>query len=130
MPKLFHWESDTSHQTQASGSTTPSNPTPPAAKRVSKIGDITSGQVNFGCDATLPVETPVVSFRKNPKDIDARPTWVNTDYVKTQNQSVVNVEDPANHHITGVKAVGSISGRDSQTIAFESKTVPAAVMAS
>jgi hypothetical protein len=51
MPKLFHWDSDTSHQAQASGSTTPSNPTAPAAKRVSKIGDVTSGQVNFGCDA-------------------------------------------------------------------------------
>jgi hypothetical protein len=94
------------------------------AKRVSEIGDVTSGQVNFGCDVTLPVETPVVSFGKNPKDIDARPSWVNTDNVKTQNQSIVNVEDPADHHIAGVKAVGSISGRDSQTIAFGVKSCP------
>jgi hypothetical protein len=36
--------------------------------------------------------------------------------VNAQNQSVVNVEDPADHRITGIRATGTITGRDSQSI--------------
>ena len=57
----------------------------PAPKAIQKVRDVTSGQVNFGCDQTLPVETPVIAFGKNPRDIKALPAWANTDNVKTQN---------------------------------------------
>lgn len=70
--------------------------------------------MNFGCDETLPVQTPVISFGKNPREIKPEPAWANTDNVKGQNQSVVNVEDPADHRATGIRATGTITGRDSQ----------------
>lgn len=106
IPKCFHGDSDSSgqhNQTRANAG-------------VPKVRDVSSGQVNFACEQTLPVETPTVSFGRNPRNIDTRPTWINTDNAKTQNQSVTNIEDPADHHVTGVKAVGTITGRDSQTI--------------
>jgi hypothetical protein len=116
MPKLFHWDSDKSQQVQASDTTTRENPQAAIARRVPKVRDVSSGQVNFGCDQSLQVETPVVSFGKNPKDIQAHANWINTDNVKDQNQSVVNIEDPVDRHVTGVKAVGPITGRDSEVI--------------
>ncbi len=112
MPKLFHWDSDSS----STHVETPAKPIPPALKPVQKARDVTSGQVNFGCDQTLPVETPVILFGKSPRDIKALPAWANTDNVKAQNQSVVNVEDPADHRVVGIKATGTITGRDSQSI--------------
>jgi hypothetical protein len=111
MPKLVHWDSESPVKQESQPAATPALP----AKRVTKAADVTSGQVNFGCDQTLPVETPLVSFGKNPQDIAAKPTWANSDNVKTQNQSVSNVED-ANHHVVGVKAFGSITGHDSQYV--------------
>jgi len=117
MPKLLHFDSDSSSKhVETPGTITDVKPATPPAKPVQKSRDVTSGQVNFGCDQSLPVQTPVVSFGKNPRDIDAKPAWANTDNVKTQNQSVVNVEDPADHHLVGVRATGSITGRDSENI--------------
>jgi hypothetical protein len=112
MPKLFHWDSDSS----SIHVETPAKPLTPALKPVQKARDVSSGQVNFGCDQTLPVETPVILFGKNPRDIKPLPAWANTDNVKAQNQSVVNVEDPTDHHAVGIKAIGTISGRESQSI--------------
>lgn len=111
MPKIAHWDSEP----KARQEPTPAVPAAPLTKHVAKSADVTSGQVNFGCDQTLPVETPIVSFGKNPQDVAAKPAWANTDNVKTQNQSVSNVED-ADHHVVGVKGVGSITGLDSQSI--------------
>jgi hypothetical protein len=98
MPKLFHWDSEKSSRVEASGAagtTAPPKPVPAAPVRVPRIRDVSSGQVNFGCDQTLPVETSVISFGKNPKDIETRAAWLNTDNVKTQNQAVENIEDSA-----------------------------------
>jgi hypothetical protein len=50
------------------------------------------------------------------RDIESRAIWANTDNVKAQNQSVVNVEDPTDHHIADVKGTRSITGRDSESI--------------
>jgi hypothetical protein len=111
MPKIFH--SDT--ETQVKQDNPPLVPPGPALKATPKTADVTSGQVNFGCDQTLQVQTPVVSFGKNPRDIATKPAWVNSDNVKAQNQSVSNVED-ADHHVVGVKAAGTITGRDSEWI--------------
>jgi hypothetical protein len=112
MPKLLQWDSEKSSHVEASGAagtTAPPKPAPAAPVRVPIVRDVSSGQVNFGCDQTLPVETSIISFGKNPKDIETRAAWLNTDNVKTQNQAVVNIEDPADHHVSGVKAMGSIS---------------------
>lgn len=117
MPKLFHWDSESSATHPGAPGTTQSAVSPAKPhKPVQRACDVSSGQVNFGCDQSVPVETPVVSFGANPRDIDARPAWANTDNVKSQNQSVANVTDPGDHHLTGVKAVGTIAGRDSQNI--------------
>jgi len=117
MPKVFHFDSDSSpKRVEPPGSVTDGKAAIPTAKPVQKSRDVTSGQVNFGCDQSLQVQSPVVSFGKNPRDVDAKPVWANTDNVKTQNQSVVNVEDAADHHLVGVKAAGTITGRDSDNI--------------
>lgn len=116
MPKLFHWDSESSTRPAENGGTAGSKPTLPALKPVQKTRDVSSGQVNFGCDQSLPVETPVISFGKNPRNIESKAAWANTDNVKTQNQSVVNVEGSSDHQVAGVKATGTITGRDSQNI--------------
>ena len=118
MPKLLHFDSDSSpkHVDTPGGTATDGKPSTPTAKPIRKSRDVTSGQVNFGCDQTLSVQTPVVSFGKNPRDIESKAVWANADNVKTQNQSVVNVEDPADHHVVGVRAAGTITGRDSEYI--------------
>jgi hypothetical protein len=116
MPKFFHFDSEpSSKHVETLGTVTP-RPITPELIPVHKVSDVTSGQVNFGCDQTLQVQTPVISFGKNPRDIEARPIWASTDNVKSQNQSVVNVEDPADHHVSGIKGTGTISGRDSESI--------------
>jgi hypothetical protein len=109
MPKLFHWDSDASH-----GPAIIADPKIPAPVRVPKSADVSSGQVNFGCEESQDVKTPVVSFGKNPADIKPTPSWEHTDNVKSQNQSVENIEDPATHAIIGIKATGRITGRDKQ----------------
>ena len=117
MPKLFHLDSDSSPKhLETPGATTEPKPVTPAPKPVQKVRDVSSGQVNFGCDQTLQVQTPVVSFGKNPRDIRPLPVWANTDNVKTQNQSVVNIEDPTDHHIAAMRGAGTITGRDSEYI--------------
>jgi len=116
MPKLFHWDSESESTHMETPSTTQPGSVPAPHKPVQRVRDVSSGQVNFGCDQSVPVETPVVSFGRNPRDVDTRPAWANTDNVKSQNQSVANVTDPGDHHLTGVKAVGTIAGRDSQSI--------------
>jgi hypothetical protein len=116
MPKLFHWDTDSPAQHSESGGTTGSDAALPTPKPAQKARDVASGQVSFGCDESLAVETPVISFGKNPRDIESIASWINTDNVKTQNQSVINVQDPTGHHLAGVKAAGTITGRDSQNI--------------
>ncbi len=62
MPKLFHWDSDSSStQVENAGNTQKPRAGIPAPKPVQRIRDVSSGQVNFGCDQTLPVQTPVIS---------------------------------------------------------------------
>lgn len=114
MPKLFHWDIQGHHYPVPTSSNP--NHTQTSPERVVRVRDVSSGQVNFGCDQTLQVETPPILFGNNPKDIEARAVWLNTDNVKLQSQAVVQIENPTDHRITGVKAVGPISGRDSQAI--------------
>lgn len=116
MPKIAHWDSEPSVKQSDNSSPAKVTPAQPTPKSVQKTGDVTSGQVNFGCEQTLPVETPVVAFGKNPRDINAKPAWANTVNEKAQNQSVSNVEDPVDHHLVGVKAVGTITGLDLQNL--------------
>jgi hypothetical protein len=117
MPKFFHWDSDSSAtHIETPGTTKEPRLAIPEPKPVQKSRDASSGQVNFGCDQTLPVQTPVISFGKNPRDIKPLPAWANTDNVKAQNQSVVNVEDPGDHRVTGIRAIGTITGQDSQNV--------------
>lgn len=116
MPKLFHWDSESGSTHLETTGPTQAGSVPAPRKAVQRVRDVSSGQVNFGCDQSVPVETPMVSFGRNPRDVDARPVWANTDNLKSQNQSVANVTDPGDHHLTGVKAVGTIAGRDSQNI--------------
>src|ERR1700732_418823 len=93
MTKLFHWDSNSSStHVQTPGTAAGPQATDRALKPAHKVRDVSSGQVNFGCDQSLQVETPVVSFGKNLRDIDSRAIWANIDNVKAQNQSVVNVE--------------------------------------
>jgi hypothetical protein len=116
MPKLLHLD-DSQGRTETSQPPIKQPPRPaeasPVSKRVERIRDLTSGQVNFGCDQTLPVETPQVDFGKDPRNIEAEPLWANIDNAKTRNQSVIRIED-SNHRVTGVKASGTITGLDSQ----------------
>jgi hypothetical protein len=116
MPKLFHWDSDPS----ASHGDVPATIRPKVEvhnrRSVHKVRNASSGQVNFGCDQTISVETPVVYFGESPSNIDSRILWVNTDNAKAQNQSVVNVEPSAGHLGGGMKGSGTISGLDSQNI--------------
>lgn len=117
MPRLFHWDSGSSSAlVERPGAATDRKAASPASKPVHKLRDVSSGQVNFGCDQSLEVQTPVVSFGKNPRDVESRAVWANTDNVKTQNQSVVNIQDATDHQASGVKGVGTISGRDSESI--------------
>lgn len=111
MPKLLHLDSD--------GSAPPTHVQSserPALKPVAQMKEVTSGQVSFGCDQTLQVETPTVPFGLNPRNIEAQPAWANTDNAKSHNQTATNVDDPSNHHLTGIKAAGTITGLDSQMI--------------
>jgi hypothetical protein len=117
MPKLLHLDSDNSSKQRSMPETAGEKPPIPAAKPIQRTRDASSTQVNFGCDQTLPVETPVVQFGKNPRNVEARAAWDNTDNVKTQNQAVMNVENPVSHQVVGVKATGTIVGRDSEGIA-------------
>lgn len=117
MPKFFHFDSESSTKhVETPGTISDGKPATPTAKPAQKSRDVTSGQVNFGCEQSLQVQSPVVSFGKNPRDIEAKAVWAKTDNVKTQNQSVVNVEDPADHRVVGVRAAGTITGRDSESI--------------
>jgi hypothetical protein len=117
MPKLFHWDSEKPPvQTQSNNQPTEDKPRLPAPKPVQKTRDVSSGQVNFGCEQELGVDTPPVYFGKNPRNIDAKPGWVNTDNVKTQSSpTIINVENPVNHQ-AGIKASGTLRGRDKDTI--------------
>ena len=117
MPKLFHWDSEEPPgQTQSGNQANEPTPHTPAPRSVQKSRDVSSGQVNFGCEEELAVETPAVYFGKNPQNIDAKPGWAHTDNVKTQSSpTVINVENPINHE-AGIKASGTIRGRDKDTI--------------
>ncbi len=118
MPKFLHLDSEGAAETaKTAAAPAPVPPVSPALKAVTRTKDVTSGQVNFGCEQTMQVETPPVSFGLNPRNVDAQPAWVNMDNnVKSHNQSTANVEDPATHRVTGIKAVGSITGLDTQSI--------------
>ncbi len=85
----------------------------PATTVVPRTADVSSGQVNVGCEVTQAVRTPEVFFGPNPGDIRPRPEWVQTDNVKGHNQEVIYDKDPTNH-VKGVFAQGSITGLDKQ----------------
>jgi hypothetical protein len=85
---------------------------------------VTSGSVNFGCDQTLQIETPIVSFGLNARNVDSQPVWAGIVNSKSNTQTAANVESSTDHHLMGVKGVGSITGLDSQTIAFGVKNCP------
>jgi hypothetical protein len=82
-------------------------------KRVPRSADVSSGQLNFGCEETKQAKTPEVSFGANPADINPRAEWVQTDNVKGQNQQVTYDKDSQNQ-VRGVLAEGSITGLDKQ----------------
>lgn len=48
----------------------------PAVKAVQRSSDVSSGQVNFGCEETQQVKTPEVFFGANARDIQPRTDWV------------------------------------------------------
>lgn len=60
-----------------------------ATKAVTRSADVSSGQVNFGCEQTQQVKTAEVFFGANARDIQPRPEWVQTDNAKSQNQEVI-----------------------------------------
>jgi hypothetical protein len=60
-----------------------------ANKAVTRNADVSSGQVNFGCEETQQVKTPEVFFGANARDIQPRTEWVQTDNAKNQNQQVI-----------------------------------------
>jgi hypothetical protein len=82
-------------------------------KRVPRSADVSSGQLNFGCEETKQAKTPEVFFGANPADIQPRAEWVQTDNVKGQNQQVTYDRDSQNQ-VKGVLAEGSITGLDKQ----------------
>lgn len=82
-------------------------------KRVPRSADVSSGQLNFGCEETGQGQTPEVVFGAKPADIQPRADWVQTDNVKSQNQKVVYDRD-AQNQVKGVLAEGSITGLDKQ----------------
>ena len=84
-----------------------------ATKAVTRSADVSSGQVNFGCEETQQVKTPEVFFGANARDIQPRPEWVQTDNAKGQNQQVI-YDGNAGTHVRGVLAQGSITGLDKQ----------------
>lgn len=82
---------------------------PATIKRVARAADVSSGQLNFGCEETRPAKTPEVFFGTNPADIQPATQWVQTDNAKGQNQQVVYDRD-AQNQVKGVSAEGSITG--------------------
>jgi hypothetical protein len=68
MPKIFHWDRDAPH-----GPAMIADPKIPPPVRIPKSAAVTSGQVNFGCEESKDVQTPEVSFGKNPTDIKPTP---------------------------------------------------------
>jgi hypothetical protein len=82
-------------------------------RRVPRSADVSSGQLNFGCEETGQAKTPEVFFGANPADIQPSAEWVQTDKVKGQNQQVVYDKD-AQNQVKGVLAEGSITGLDKQ----------------
>jgi hypothetical protein len=63
----------------------------------------------------LQVETPPIYFGKHPRNVQVQVEWNNTDKVKTQNQSVVEIKSPTTNLPAGIKGIGSITGLDSQS---------------
>lgn len=82
-------------------------------RRVPRSADVSSGQLNFGCEETGQAKTPEVFFGAKPADIQPRAEWVQTDNVKGQNQQVVYDRD-SQSQLKGVLAEGSITGLDKQ----------------
>jgi hypothetical protein len=82
-------------------------------KRGPRSADVASGQLNFGCEETMPAKTPEVFFGANPGDIQPSAEWVQTNNVKSQSQQVVYDRDSQNQ-IKGVLAEGSITGLGKQ----------------
>lgn len=85
----------------------------PTTKRVPRSADVSSDQINFGCEETKNGKTPEVIFGTNPADIQPHAEWVQTDNAKGQNQQVLYDRDSQNE-VKGVSAEGSITGLDKQ----------------
>jgi hypothetical protein len=87
--------------------------TSPTVQSVSRTKDVSTGQVNFGCQQTLNVETPEIEFGPNPRNIDAKTEWVSMDnHVKSYAASTKDVLDPASQRRLGIEGVGTITGLD------------------
>jgi hypothetical protein len=84
-----------------------------ATKAVTRNADVSSGQVNFGCEESQQVKTPEVFFGANARDIQPRTEWVQTDNAKNQNQQVI-YDRNGGTDVRGVLAQGSITGLDKQ----------------
>lgn len=85
----------------------------PAIKAVQRSSEVSSGQVNFGCEETQQIKTPEVFFGANARDIQPRTDWVQTDHVKSQNQQVIYDKD-SEGRIRGIFAQGALTGVDKQ----------------
>lgn len=92
-------------------------------KRVPMAADRSSGYIAVGFEGTMPGETPVVNFGRNPQVTVSTPAWARTDNLKGQNQKVEEIRD-ANNVLLGVKATGQINGRDRDTLMFGAKNCP------
>jgi hypothetical protein len=87
----------------------------PPMKTVPRSADVSTGQLNFGCDQGVNAETPVVPLGQNPQSVTPQARWVNMNNVKNYNATTAEVRD-ANNRLTGIKGVGPINGLDSQYI--------------
>lgn len=87
--------------------------TSPAAQSVPRRKDVSTGQVNFGCEQTLNVETPEIEFGPNARQIDAKAEWGSMDnHVKSYVASTKDVLDPTSRRRRGIEGVGTITGLD------------------
>lgn len=83
----------------------------PSTIRMTK--EVKSGQLNVGCGQDASIETPEILFGKDPRDIDAQASWINTDKIKSSNQGIDYIADKSSaSQLNSVKAHGNITGLD------------------
>ena len=106
------------NQTKVLVAPTKAEPSIPALTATPQTKDVSSGSVDFGCEQTLNAETPEIEVGPSARNIDAVAVWSQLDNAKSYNQAVVYLRDPANQHVIAVKATGTITGLDTQQLAF------------